>query len=88
MELEKDYDYKNRDAIYKHPSYDLWENTEGIHLYSLSAIYCAFDSMIKIYEEVNDSYDKKNRLKQDSIISAKKKLEEYKRETKNIYLKI
>lgn len=85
MELEKDYDYKNRDAIYKHPSYDLWENTEGIHLYSLSAIYCAFDSMIKIYEEVNDSYDK-NRLKQDSIISAKKKLEEYKRETKKYIL--
>ena len=81
MELEKDYDYKNRDEIYKHVSYDLWENTEGIHLYSLSAIYCAFDSMIKIYNEVNDLYDK-NRLKQDDILKAKKKLEEYKRETK------
>ncbi len=49
------------------------KNTEGIHLYFLSAIYCAFDSMIKIYEEVNDFYDKKNRLKQDSIISNLRK---------------
>ena len=25
-----------------HASYDLWEMCEGTHLYSLSAIYCAF----------------------------------------------
>ena len=85
MELEKEYNYKDRDQIYKHPSYDLWENTEGIHLYSLSAIYCAFDSMIKIYDEVNELYDK-NRLKQDDIINEKQKLEKYKRQTKEYIL--
>ena len=81
MELEKDYNYKERDAIYKHPSYDLWENTEGIHLYSLAAIYNAFDSMIKIYNEVFDLFEK-NRLKQDEILKCKDKLEDYKRDTK------
>lgn len=85
IELEKDYDYKERDQIYKHLSYDLWENTEGIHLYSLASIYSAFDSMIKIYDDINDLYDK-NRLKQDEIIKSKKKLEEYKRETKKYIL--
>lgn len=85
IELEKDYDYKNRDEIYKHLSYDLWENTEGIHLYSLAAIYGAFDYMIKIYDEVNELYDK-NRLKQDDILKEKKILEEYKRETKQYIL--
>ena len=85
MELEKDYNYKERDEIYKHPSYDLWENTEGIHLYSLSAIYSAFDSMIKTYDEVYDLFEK-NRLKQDDILKCKKKLEEYKRDTKKYIL--
>jgi len=85
IELEKDYDYKERDQIYKHLSYDLWENTEGVHLYSLASIYAAFDSMIKIYDDVNELYDK-NRLKQEDIIKSKKKLEEYKRETKKYIL--
>ena len=85
MELEKDYNYKERDEIYKHPSYDLWENTEGIHLYSLSAIYSAFDSMIRVYDEVYELFAK-NRLKQDDILKCKKKLEEYKRETKQYIL--
>lgn len=85
IELEKDYDYKERDEVYKHLSYDLWENTEGVHLYSLASIYCAFDSMIKIYDEVNSLYEK-NRLKQDDIIKCKKKLEEYKRDTKKYIL--
>ena len=35
-----------------HESYDLWEMHEGIHLYSLSAIYAALDAMIKIEEEL------------------------------------
>ncbi len=36
-----------------HESYDLWEMNEGIHLYSLSAIYAAFKSMAQIKRELN-----------------------------------
>ena len=36
-----------------HESYDLWEMNEGIHLYSLSAIYAAFRAMIEIKKELN-----------------------------------
>lgn len=32
----------------KHESYDLWEMNEGIHLYSLGAIYAAYKAMIEI----------------------------------------
>ena len=34
-------------------SYDLWEMNEGIHLYSLSAIYSAFKAMAQIKRELN-----------------------------------
>lgn len=37
----------------KYESYDLWEMHEGIHLYSLSAIYAAYMSMIQIEKELN-----------------------------------
>jgi len=37
-----------------HESYDLWEMNEGIHLYSLSAIYAAFKAMIEIEKELNE----------------------------------
>ena len=59
IELEKDYDYEHRDEIYKHPTYDLWEMNEGVHLYSLSTIFGAFDSMIKIYSVDKRKYHKK-----------------------------
>ena len=39
-------------------SYDLWEEFEGYSLYSISAIYGAFSSMIKIYSEVKKDYEK------------------------------
>ncbi len=84
-ELEKDYNYKDRDEIYKHPSYDLWENTEGIHLYSLSAIYSAFTCMIEMYNLIKDSY-KDNRLKQESINTAKNKYEKLTRGLKEYIL--
>ena len=32
IQMEKEYHYKERDEIYKHPSYDLWEMNEGVHL--------------------------------------------------------
>ena len=50
--IEEKYSYLNRKQIYKHVSYDLWEMNEGVHLYSISAIYAAFDAMEKIYLEI------------------------------------
>lgn len=51
-------------------SYDLWEENEGIHLYSLSAIYAAFNSMINIYEELKEEFTK-NRVKQENVNKQK-----------------
>ncbi len=85
VELEKKYNYKERDEIYKHPSYDLWEQNEGIHLYSLSSIFGAFSAMINIYDELSDSFEN-NRLKQDDIILSKARYEEYLREVKQYIL--
>lgn len=66
--LEKACDYlqyylNNINDIQK--SYDLWEETEGIHTYSLCAIHCSFECMIKIYKELNfnDKEEKINILK-------------------------
>ncbi len=81
IELEKKYNYKERDEIYKHPSYDIWEENEGIHLYSLSSIFGAFNAMIKIYDEIADMYSN-NRLKQDDIILNKARYESLLREIK------
>ncbi len=44
-----------RERLITHESYDLWEMNEGIHLYSLSAIYAAFKAMIQIKKELNIS---------------------------------
>ena len=74
IQMEKEYHYKERDEIYKHPSYDLWEMNEGVHLYSLSAIYGAFKAMIEIYNELSETFAN-NRLKQDDIILNKAKYE-------------
>lgn len=40
-------------------SYDLWEEVEEISLYSLSAIYGAFNTMINIYKEFQNTDNKK-----------------------------
>ena len=37
-----------------HESYDIWEMHEGIHLYSISAIYAAFKAMIQIEKTLNE----------------------------------
>lgn len=44
-------DYKN--AIYKHETFDLWENNEGISIYATAAIYGAYDAMVNIYKILN-----------------------------------
>lgn len=48
------------------PSYDLWEENEGIHTYSLSAIYSSFEIMQKVYVILLPLYEK-NRLKQEKM---------------------
>ena len=85
-ELEKSYNKSNKDEIYKHSSYDLWEMNEGVHLYSLSAIYGAFNAMMKIYDEISDSFTN-NRLKVDAIIQSKKKMQEEMNDIKSYILK-
>ena len=84
-ELEKEYKYELRDDIYKHLSYDLWEMNEGVHLYSLCAIYAAYRSMISIYNELSGVFEN-NRLKQDDIIILKAKYEEKMRDIKKYIL--
>ena len=48
------------------PSYDLWEECEAIHTYSLAAIYSSFEIMQKMYITVLPLYEN-NRLKQEKI---------------------
>lgn len=55
-------------------SYDLWEEFEGVSLYSISAIFAAFSSMLKIYDEVKGLFEN-NRLKVEAINKQIKKLE-------------
>ena len=57
---------RQKDQIYKHVSYDLWEMNEGVHLYSLASIYGAFNAMIGMYEEIKPKYEN-NRLKLEKI---------------------
>ena len=68
-----------------HVSYDLWEMCEGVHLYSLSAIYSAFDSMLEIYKILgkNVSDFENNRLKDEKIAKSKNETENLRTELKN-----
>lgn len=55
----------------KFESYDLWEMHQGIHLYSLSAIYAAFTSMIQIYEELKKG-EQKQKQKEKKVKEKEK----------------
>ena len=67
-------------------SYDLWEEYEGISLYSVSAIFGAYNSMLKIYETVEGEYTS-NRLKIEAIEKHKKAYEKRVRELREYILK-
>ncbi len=76
-----------------HVSYDLWEMHEGISLYSIASIFSAFQIMIKLYDNIYEQEEKEkqksktpNRLKQESIIKEKDKLEEYSEKLKKYVL--
>ena len=86
-EIEETYHTKEREKL---PiSYDIWEMNEGVHLYSLAAIYGAFNSMLEIYENIKEEYTN-NRLKLENIhkneINIRKYMEELKKYiSKNLY---
>jgi len=75
---------QGEDEEYK--SYDIWEENEGIHTYSLGVIFAAFNSMIKIYETVKPDFEE-NRLKIEKIQKDLKETEKYLREIKEYILK-
>lgn len=79
-EIDTKYSYLDRSQIYKHVSYDLWEMNEGVHLYSLSAIYAAFRAMELIYKELQKD-NKKFKLPENFD-----ELEEYKELIRNYIL--
>lgn len=59
---------ENMKNFLTHESYDLWEMHEGIHLYSMSAIYAAYIAMIeieKIIENKNNDIEKLERLSKE-----------------------
>ena len=66
--------YANKNKI--HVSYDIWEMHEGIHLYSLSSIYAAFECIINMYKilDKNISEFDNNRLKEEKVSKAEKEL--------------
>ena len=70
----------------EYKSYDLWEENEGIHTYSLAKIFSIFDAMIKIYEIVKPEFEK-NRLKIEKIEKELQILRKYLVEIKNYILK-
>ena len=67
-------------------SYDLWEMHEGISLYSIASIFSAYNSMIKIYEELKEEFTK-NRVKQENVNKEKENLIEAKLSIKQYILK-
>lgn len=78
--VKKELQEKYKEKIEKLPvSYDLWEMHEGIHLYSLAAIFKAFESMYEIYQIIEKCQEKENpgiRLKQENMAKNKRILEE------------
>lgn len=67
------------------PSYDIWEECEDIHAYSLAAIFSAFHAMQEINELVKPLYET-NRLKLEQIAKSNLRLEKYLVEIKKYIL--
>lgn len=67
-------------------SYDLWEENEGVHTYSLAAIFSSFDVMIKIYEKLKPEFEG-NRLRIEKIEKEVVILRKYLVEIKDYILK-
>ena len=70
----------------EYKSYDLWEENEGIHTYSLASIFSSFEIMIKIYEKLKPEFEG-NRLKIEKIEKELIILKKYLLEIKDYILK-
>jgi len=66
-------------------SYDIWEESESIHTYSLAAIFSAFEAILKMYEIVKPMYAE-NRLKLEQIAKANRRLDKTLRDIKEYIL--
>ena len=74
---EKEEEYK---------SYDLWEENEGIHTYSLSVIFASFETMLKLYDKLKPEFEG-NRLRLEKIEKEEILLKKYLLEIKDYILK-
>ncbi len=83
-EIEETYHTQDRNKL--PVSYDLWEMHEGVHLYSLSAIYAAFQSIKNIHEVIRPEYEVKNRLKVEAMNKLEAKTTKYQEEIKEYIL--
>ena len=70
-------DVEKKDDLLLYPSYDLWEEREGVHTYSLGTIYAAFKAMINMYNIVIDA-NRNEKIKnlQSYCIKIKQYIEE------------
>ena len=66
-------------------SYDIWEEREDIHTYSLAAIFSAFEAILKMYEIVKPQYEE-NRLKLEQIAKTNRRLDKKLRQIKEYIL--
>ena len=83
-EIEATYHTEDRNKL--PVSYDLWEMNEGVHLYSLAAIYAAFQAIKEIHEVLIPEYEQNNRLKIESMNKLEAKIIKYQEEIKKYIL--
>ena len=62
---------ENMKNFLTHESYDLWEMHEGVHLYSMAAIYAAYEAML----EIEKVLEQKEHVQEMKLIAEK--LKEY-----------
>ncbi len=72
------------DEVYK--SYDLWEENEGIHTYSLATIFSSFEKMLAIYDKLKPTFEG-NRLRLEKIEKEEAILRKYLIQIKDYILK-
>ena len=84
--LEKYIDDIFKETNMFKPSYDLWEEFEGISFYSIASIFAAFKTMLDIYKDLKDLFEN-NRLKLEAINKQTKLLEKYLLDLKEYSLK-
>ncbi len=60
--IEREEKTENKDIFENVESYELWEMHQGIHLYSLAAIYSAFKAMGKIYAQLQQDNEYENEI--------------------------